>query len=352
MVALSQNETTHPLGEDWTPKSKRIYGVPPIIKYEAFSSWVLRASITSKLYTSEFLSLLNIRTSSYFIDIGKEAVNIEEIAKITMSDINELTHLNWAFDSILSNDLFRCLSHHMEHNSPIIRFCPECLKADQIPYIRQSWRLATSYICPIHELILRETCHCCKNRLYLGKNKDEIFHFDETKVLLYCRFCSNSLGDSPSEKIDQKFLADVFYKQEELENLIRSTSSYWMPSELSNNHEILSSRNPRVMVWSVTNALIFLKLVINDLSDPTRRKENREKSFLQIQNSLHMGKNNLFAHGERIEGTYRGLSAQKLFSYLAPYIGLQISKYQAIDSGTVWYSNTVSGTEAQFERYN
>ena len=60
-----------------------------------------------------------------------------------------------------------------------------------------------------------------------------------------------------------------------------------MPSELSINHEILSNQDPRHLVWSVTNAQIFLKMLINKLGNSDTRAETRKSSALKIEHYLH-----------------------------------------------------------------
>ncbi len=338
-----------PLGQEWIPTTSRLFGAPPIIKYEAFSSWLARVAAACKTPANELLKIFKITGySSSMVDAGKCQLDLMQISKVTMVDPSTLTHINWAFDSILADRKFYCLTYEMENQNPIYRYCPACLRSDEIPHFRQSWRLASAYICPIHKLILRDSCHSCNHRIDIRKCSHKSSDIEHQKnITIYCTNCLTSLGDSDSEEIDRKFLSEVFYRQEEIENLIRSTSSYWMPSELSINHEILSNQDPRHLVWSVTNAQIFLKMLINKLGNSDTRAETRKSSALKIEHYLHKMDLEASKFSFELNGVYAGLNSQNIFSCLAPYIGLQVSKYQSIMGSTIWYSDTPSKIEEQ-----
>lgn len=340
LIKDKANKHLESLGKEWVPTQRRLLGAPPIIKYEAFSSWLARVAAACKISSKELLRIFKINhLDSSMVDAGKGRLDVMQISQVTMADLSTLTHINWAFDSILTDRKFYCLTYELENQIPIYRYCPACLRSDEIPYFRQSWRLASAYICPIHKLILRDSCHSCNHRIDLRNcsHKNSDFEYQKN-IVIYCTNCFESLGDGHSEEIDRKFLPAVFYKQEEIENLIRSTSTYWMPSQLAINHEILSNRNPRDLVWSVTNAQIFLKMLINNLGRNDIREETRKDSARKIEGYLHKKDMEFHKYSFELNGIYDGLIAQNMFSYLAPYIGLQISKYQSITSGTIWYS--------------
>jgi TniQ len=354
-VEASTQSRLSAFGEHWIPSKPRLCGVPPILKYEAFSSWVVRASCGTGITQQEFLELLGISVPSDWIDAGKAPLDLHQISALTMCDMNSLSHLNWAFDSILSNPQFACLTSDILMQQPIYRYCPACLRSDAIPHIRQSWRMASSYICPIHYLILRECCYSCNRRIDLRitePKKREEDPRQQDRLIAHCPHCKASLANDPSEKIDQKYLADTFYRQEEIENLIRSTSSYWMPSEFAVHHEKICTQDASKLVWSLTNSQIFLKMLISQLGDAANRDEIRKEGIEKIKGFLH--KKDIKKHRflKLIEGDYMGFSGQKLFNYLTPYIGLQISNYQSIISGTIWYSEAISRIEPEFNLSN
>ena len=342
-IETSARQQMESFGKAWVPTIPRMFGVPPILKYECFSSWIARALAACKLSEREFFTALKIpiNLTSDSIDNGACPLDIMRIAQITMTAPTLLTHLNWPLDSILTNPEFQCLTTEIENNTPIYRYCPACLSSDRTPYFRQSWRLASTYICPVHQLILRETCHTCDSRVDLRRCSYKAReHSAQNHIVLYCSECQSSLGDGPSEVIDRKFLADIFFRQEEIENLIRSTSSYWMPSDLASNHDRLTELDPKDLVWSVVNVIIAIKILASNLGNPSLRQEMREASVSKIESYLHKKEVGTYSDMDYVKGPYLGLSAEKIFCFLAPYIGLQVSKYQSITSGTIWFSDT------------
>lgn len=50
-------------------------------------------------------------------------------------------------------------------NTPLAtpRYCPACLENDKTPYFRAYWFSKPHLVCPIHEILLRETCPHCGN---------------------------------------------------------------------------------------------------------------------------------------------------------------------------------------------
>ncbi len=50
-------------------------------------------------------------------------------------------------------------------NTPLVtpRYCPSCLENDKTPYFRAHWFSKPHLVCPIHRILLRETCPHCDN---------------------------------------------------------------------------------------------------------------------------------------------------------------------------------------------
>ena len=78
-----------------------------------------------------------------------------------------------------------------------------------------------------------------------------------------------------------------------------------------------------------------------------KRAETRKSSALKIEHYLHKMDLEASKFSFELNGVYAGLNSQNIFSCLAPYIGLQVSKYQSIMGSTIWYSDTPSKIEEQ-----
>jgi hypothetical protein len=333
------------LGEGWKPKYPRIYGVPPILKYEAFSSWCARISGSCKISIDAILKSMDIRIPSFWVDAGKVPLDVEKIARLTLCDKSSLTHINWPFDSALSEFNFSCLTVEILNKRPIYKYCPVCLASDQTPYFRQSWRLASTYICPLHRLILRDSCHRCNNRINLSSNGRGYDDNIAPSSLLFCNRCGTSLGESPHEAIDRKFLSDVFFRQEQIENLIRSTSSYWMPSQFAEHPESLSDQYPSKLNWSVGNAQIMLSAYIEDFGIRDGFGTVRHNNKIALQKLLHLRPHFLKPYTDKQHGIFIALDGPSIFNFISPYLGLQISKYQTPNGSTIWWESTAGGLE-------
>ncbi len=334
------------LGENWRPKHPRIFGLPPILKYEAFSSWCARASYVYRISIDQLLSILGIDIPSFWVDAGKVALDIQRIAGLLMCDTNSLSHLNWQFDSVLADFDFSCLTVEIMNQRPIYKYCPACLASDCIPYFRQSWRLASTYICPLHKVILRDSCPHCKQRIDLSFCSPKSIYQDRSRCLLFCNRCGNSLGDGPCGHLHVQFLSDIFFRQEQIENLIRSTSSYWIPSQYSLHHKFVSYQHPTAkLIWSVTNAQVILKGLIERFGEPLNRIEIRKENRLALKNLLHLKSYDFPPYTDQSNGIYIAIYGPSIFKCISPIVGLQISEYQTSNGSTIWWESTVGDLE-------
>lgn len=64
-----------------------------------------------------------------------------------------------------------------------LQFCPVCLRNDDTPYFRRSWRLVTSTCCIVHECVLVDRCPYCLQPIR------------ESDLALVC--CGHSLASAP-----------------------------------------------------------------------------------------------------------------------------------------------------------
>ena len=221
------------LGENWIPKFPRIIGTPPIINDEAFSSWAVRICSAYGFTVQKFLRIIGIKKRSHQIDIGYESLDLMRISALVMCDPNLIAHLNWPVDSVLAKPTFSWLSLHGIYEEPIYQYCPKCLKSDSIPYFRQSWRIATNEICPIHSVFLQLNCPHCQKHINLSTYSRLTSTLK--KSLLYCNKGGKSLAQGKQKNANSSPHQDKLRKQKEIYGLIKSTSSHWKSKSLSNH---------------------------------------------------------------------------------------------------------------------
>jgi hypothetical protein len=99
----------------------------------------------------------------------KERLNASLIAKARKPWILPIT--------ILANDRYR----------PGLQFCPMCLRTDDKPYLRRTWRLAFATCCTTHGVKLRDRCPHCQAPL----------HPHRALSLRHCYRCGGDLAHQP-----------------------------------------------------------------------------------------------------------------------------------------------------------
>lgn len=77
-----------------------------------------------------------------------------------------------------------------------LRYCPECLRGDEIPYFRRKWRLAFSTACLRHRCFLRDRCPDCQAPL-------TIYRRSSAADFPSCVKCGFRLKDAESVAIDK-----------------------------------------------------------------------------------------------------------------------------------------------------
>ena len=137
------------------------------------------------------------------------------------------------FKIVLAKPTFSWLSLHGIYEEPIYQYCPKCLKSDSIPYFRQSWRIATNEICPIHSVFLQLNCPHCQKHINLSTYSRLTSTLK--KSLLYCNKCGKSLAQGKQKNANSSPHQDKLRKQKEIYGLIKSTSSHWKSKSLSNH---------------------------------------------------------------------------------------------------------------------
>lgn len=91
--------------------------------------------------------------------------------------------------------------YHRKRKGFGLQFCPLCLRDDETPYFRKSWRVALNTTCLKHECMLQDRCSKCGagvayHRLNTGQSGSHII-----ESLATCHQCGFDLRKSKIEKI-------------------------------------------------------------------------------------------------------------------------------------------------------
>ena len=173
---------------------------------ELFSSWFTRISLANLSNPSQRVQQFNIKTNrhDYDMEINDSLfVNISDKTGIEMESLMNHTfyYENQNYNSILTEQINTvkifnaiCFTSWNERGKNTFRFCPECLKADPIPYFRKSWRYTFFTFCPIHNCYLENQCPNCHSPVLFYK-------LDWNSKIYYCYNCHFNLADTKSKKI-------------------------------------------------------------------------------------------------------------------------------------------------------
>lgn len=151
---------------------------PKPLENESFLSWFTRLA---KENCSDVIALYyqlinasgkkNIRLESVEKDLAKIQTN-----KSKMQGLLEILLPFLNLDGNIQT-LFYPLKKYKKYKNflldPLItpRFCPHCLKEDELPYIRLNWFLKPFVICPKHKILLSETCPHCNSPIKFWKSR-------------------------------------------------------------------------------------------------------------------------------------------------------------------------------------
>lgn len=239
-------------GGTWLPSRQVMLGVPQVLPCEAFSSWVYRSAISTRIHLRSLRELWNIDAASFWVDCGVVDFDAELVAKsLHNADIAAIKASRWPHHSTLARWRGLCLTTEPLNRRPIYRYCEECFSNDAIPYIRKAWRLAYNYICTEHGTLLRERCTVCDGRLDLSVEGEFARQNRPQRLTLRnCQHCGADMCPSMKKSISKQNLDILMGAQLEIQMLVHNLSQR-NPNEDDSNfnsHRISAEFLDRLML--------------------------------------------------------------------------------------------------------
>jgi len=75
------------------------------------------------------------------------------------------------------------------------QYCPLCLAADPVPYLRLRWRMAFQMVCALHGVLLSDRCPTCARALAPYRlNVIPCISWNAQTVIRFCGYCHNDLA--------------------------------------------------------------------------------------------------------------------------------------------------------------
>lgn len=205
-------------GGAWQIDQHKLLGLPNLIPGEVFSSWVWRCIASGRLSKETLRKVWKLKQPASWVDTHPSLVSFQKIANTLNGDSTGALQASvWDTHSNLARPETACLSTDIIGQRPIYRYCPDCLREDDIPHIRKSWRLAWTYVCPTHQRLIEEKCPHCHTYVDLsqaiGKAKEKV-------SISNCQTCRQDLTSCPIREDGEKLLEPLLLAQSQLDQYL------------------------------------------------------------------------------------------------------------------------------------
>lgn len=181
-------------GGSWLPSQPKMLAIPKVLPGEVFSSWMVRGAALCRMPLRQFKAVWKIRSALHWIDSGITHLQAEAIAaRASKVDANDLEASRWSSRSYFACWHGLCLTTSPLNCRPIYRYCPECLRNDEIPYYRKAWRLTFNYVCTEHGLLLQEKCPVCDQEIDIEQQRNVAVNERPAMTMRYCQRCGAEL---------------------------------------------------------------------------------------------------------------------------------------------------------------
>ncbi|MCZ8354638.1 MAG: TniQ family protein [Chryseotalea sp.] len=196
---------------------------------EILSSWLVRIAKNHFLEPKKFTAVFFKDKYFWTLDIDKSIseIYLNKLAESTTVDNNLVSTLTLRsfipFLSIqFSVDQTRSWFNRIQRTKGRISsnsylYCPNCLKTDEIPYMRKEWRIYLFTTCIHCKCLLEDSCPHCKSPIqHFNHNSNQL---DKTfDYIRFCAVCKNDLTTvhprivETSQLNNQKFIYDLIYQ--------------------------------------------------------------------------------------------------------------------------------------------
>lgn len=168
--------------------ASRFLIVPQPFPDEILSSWIARTSYAHLTHPKTFMNMhfstgkFNWR-ANFDASVSDEVLHIIErksaLSFETIYQMSPRSYESYLQESIIPNGL----------NTFIVsqRFCPVCLREDQFPYYRKSWKVLFTTVCFKHHCYLYDGCPSCGAFLKLANM------YCNTLPFMFCHKCGFNL---------------------------------------------------------------------------------------------------------------------------------------------------------------
>ena len=174
--------------------------VPTPLPQELFSSWFIRTAYAHQTHPHTFENLYLALPKKLFskdidVSIDQDTMQcIEKKCRFTV-DLSQLTMQS--YDTYLQE---RVIPNGQNKYITTLRYCPECLREDKVPYFRKTWKILFSTLCMEHHCFLHERCPKCMRSLDISKMYKNKHPFTS------CHYCGFDLKKTRRKPIPRSYM--------------------------------------------------------------------------------------------------------------------------------------------------
>ena len=198
LEALGELASTY--GESWNPRVARAYDFPAPLPGEAVSSWLIRYAIRKNSSPGKILDWIGVSWQKpvYWLDFDQGALPWDYLGKLTSTPATTLRELVPENGELLLGPALLCMHTDPMRMLPHLRYCPQCLGGDSIPYYRTSWRLASTWICQKHGCVMHDYCPVCHQTLFWNFSARNRISIQDLRMCHHCGadLCAAKTEDS------------------------------------------------------------------------------------------------------------------------------------------------------------
>lgn len=188
--------------------------VPQPLEDELFSSWMVRTAYAHKTHPHTFENLyldLPQRLFSKDIDVSIDKETIKIVQNKCRDKVNIFSLTMQTYNTYLQENI---IPYGFNKFITPLRYCPQCLKEDKIPYFRKEWKVVFSTICVQHHCFLHDSCPHCKSTLNISKM------YNNKLPYVHCYQCGFKLEESKKLPIHHTYKTHT-KKTKELFSILR-----------------------------------------------------------------------------------------------------------------------------------
>jgi len=173
---------------------QRCFGIPAIRPDEALSGWIISAAAAHRVSPVELLRAWRypIR-NAYEADFSRRIPPLSTMASLSLVSPTALARAHRASQTLLGDPRYACFSQRTD-GSYIQRYCPRCLATEDVPYLKQKWRLDYQFLCEKHLCLLLDQCPSCGkliDQLALSTRRARI---GSQSLFSSCPYCRTALS--------------------------------------------------------------------------------------------------------------------------------------------------------------